>query len=895
MAAYTSTQTGLWNDSATWGGGGYPSAAGDTATIAHEVVYNLTDSSSEFYGDVTINTNGHFRHLTGTHLNMNGTIYVNGGTYELVDDVTVAFTGNNSHDHGIYINTHNYTTFLANGTTPVAETRMSTSGDAGDYYIPVDDASDFQTGDWISVFFRYSDLKSREDFLNETSYPKGAMQGEGVTNTGQYGNTIYSSNIDRFHNKASHSVTEGFIIHDIDNNNIYPRDLVGPDSSIESATTNKITVTQSKVFREKQRIIFGHGSKRTASRISSINYRTHEITLEDNLSSTDVVGESVYLGALKIHKYKRTVVRTVGNQVTAEAAANATTITLNNVGDYSVGDKFYVEHNVKEDADWDTVMPNNHDSWYQSIQIRHEITGISGNTLTFSPALPYKVYSGAFAYKANRPITIKGASDDPSDGTCKPYIYAAENGTGRTIDQMTRYRRKLIIKDVEFLGIGNSSSNYQYHLRGGFNDGYWRYSCMHEGIVIDGMGNTHANYLCRVDGGYYHNYENIIVANGYRGLYSGREGIEVCNSVVINCRRGADSFGIQNVSGKSAYLRFTRNYEYLRVYHRSMGMNIAAYQIYGENEHSNYCFNSRNFIYQCHFVGRYYLVRDGWQHCEAAYIKFDQYSSEDYKKRYFYYAGNDRLSYYTEFGGMTIYEQDYLIDNDVTYDGGILSYDQTEGAYLLTNGVASGNPHPTGYFERIMLKPNETITVRAAVKIHPDNPNSNWSYRPHLTYAIVGNQSLHRYPSRGTPYLNVTGGEHLDYDFDFVGDTSKLSQNLLFPSVNFGQYGAENYDSSSFADAWSNRTQFDSKTEYIEQTITITNDAPFTRTCYYGLGKISDNSAHGFYFKPLVVARNQSQTTIGKLMDSLKRIVPTYITKGTVAKRQKKRIGGARL
>ena len=335
MAAYTSTQTGLWNNSATWGGGGYPSAAGDTATIAHEVVYNLTDSNSEFYGDVTINTNGHFRHLTGTHLNMNGTIYVNGGTYELVDDVTVAFTGNNSDGHGIYINTHDRTTFLANGTTPVAETRMSTSGDAGDYYIPVDDSSDFQTGDWISVFFRYSDLKSREDFLNETNYPKGAMQGEGVTNTGQYGNTIYSSNNDRFYDKASHSVTEGFIIHDIDNNNIYPRDLVGPDSSIESATTNKITVAQSKVFREKQRIIFGHGSKRTASRISSINYRTHEITLEDNLSSTDVVGESVYLGALKIHKYKRTVVRTVGNQVTAEAAANATSITLNNVGDYS--------------------------------------------------------------------------------------------------------------------------------------------------------------------------------------------------------------------------------------------------------------------------------------------------------------------------------------------------------------------------------------------------------------------------------------------------------------------------------------------------------------------------------------------------------------------------------
>lgn len=43
MAAYTSVTGGDWNNPATWGGGGYPSADGDTVTIAagHEVIYNV--------------------------------------------------------------------------------------------------------------------------------------------------------------------------------------------------------------------------------------------------------------------------------------------------------------------------------------------------------------------------------------------------------------------------------------------------------------------------------------------------------------------------------------------------------------------------------------------------------------------------------------------------------------------------------------------------------------------------------------------------------------------------------------------------------------------------------------------------------------------------------------
>jgi len=56
MASYTSTQNGNWNDPATWGGSGYPSASGDTATINHTVTYNV--SSATELGDITINNGG---------------------------------------------------------------------------------------------------------------------------------------------------------------------------------------------------------------------------------------------------------------------------------------------------------------------------------------------------------------------------------------------------------------------------------------------------------------------------------------------------------------------------------------------------------------------------------------------------------------------------------------------------------------------------------------------------------------------------------------------------------------------------------------------------------------------------------------------------------------------
>ena len=898
MAAYTSSQTGLWNDSATWGGGGYP-VAGDTAAINHEVVYNVTGSTSPFYGDVTINYSngdGHLRHLTGTHMNMNGVLRVNGGIYEMVDDVVLAFTGDNSPDHGLYIDNDDHTTFLATGTTPVAETRMSTSGDAGDMYIPVEDASDFATGDWISVFFRHGDLKSREDFLNEVGYPSGVLQSDGVMNTGQYGSDPNDTN--RFFAEPTRAVDEGFIIHDIDSNNIYVRDLLGPEASITAANSNEITVDNSKVFRELQSIIFGSGSKRTTTTISSIDYVKDVITLNDTISDSNVVGQKVYLTALKKHKYKRTVVRTMANQVVSEAASGATSITLSNVGDYSIGDKFFVEHVVKVGDDWDIVMPNNANSWYQDIQIRHEITGINNNTLTFTPALPYKVYANSFAYKVTRPIVIRGASDDPSDGTCKPYIYAANNTNQRTIAGRSSYRRKLLMKDIDCFGLGNSNGNFQFHLRGGFHDGYWRYSTSIEGLVIDAAGNNHAYYV-RHDADYYRTYRCHIVANWYRASYSGREGFGIYNGAFLNNRRGFENVTTGQYGSYVGFVRSTRSYDYHRLYHRSAGQNISAFQVFSQNE-TGIRMDIRQMTVQCEFCSKYYTFYYANREADFYYGKMTQITNDSNQAlRQKAYNPNNRIGGYDAQAFASMFRDlDFEIDNDLYLCGGLLRYNRNERVYEMTHCYGGSNNNPIGYFEELYLEPNETVKIKAEAKIHPNNPNTNWQFRPKLLYSLSAHsEKYNQSEANGVIHQDIAGGADLTEDFDFVGDLSKLDQNTKYPQLNYGNDGYFKMNDASHPDyfASASRDVFNSKTSYNSLTVTVTNKFPYKAKLTYGLGAVNSNAGYGWYFKPYIVARTKSGGLLSKLHDRIRSLVPTYRSLGSVVTKQKKRLGGARL
>ena len=139
---------------------------------------------------------------------------------------------------------------------------------------------------------------------------------------------------------------------------------------------------------------------------------------------------------------------------------------------------------------------------------------------------------------------------------------------------------KLLIKDVQFLGLGNSSSSYQLWFRGGYNDGYWRYSHTCEGVVVDGMGNTQANYI-RADSYQRSIWRNWIVANMYRGGYSGNQDNCIFNSVYLNCRRSNENRYLYYRNGKYWFNRCVRIREY--DYARSpslMGGMTTHYQNY---------------------------------------------------------------------------------------------------------------------------------------------------------------------------------------------------------------------------------------------------------------------------------------------------------------------------
>lgn len=79
MTAFTATQTGNWNDAATWGGGGYPQTSGDTASIGAFTV-TVPAATSIICGAIT---------LTGTGAGSRSQLHIS-GTLTLAGQMTLA-------------------------------------------------------------------------------------------------------------------------------------------------------------------------------------------------------------------------------------------------------------------------------------------------------------------------------------------------------------------------------------------------------------------------------------------------------------------------------------------------------------------------------------------------------------------------------------------------------------------------------------------------------------------------------------------------------------------------------------------------------------------------------------------------------------------------------------
>jgi len=396
MASYTSVTSGNWNANTTWGtaAGVYPSADGDTATVAagHTVTYNVTTALSTGFSTITVNSTGKLTYATGSRMRVNADINVY-GTYEIAtSNVQVYFRGTN---RSLYFpGTTCALNLVGSNATPM--TTLSSAVNAKQSILPVAANTNFAIGDWISVY------KSHETKLASFDYNRG-------------------------YNGAT--TDEGFIINAISANNIYIREFVGPNTTISSISANVVTVANSNIFRTYQQLIVANST--TYGNVVSINYTTNQITL-DTQWSTSLAGNTIYTaGTLKNHASGE-LVRKNAWLSTGSYASGCTSITLVSAGGLSINDTIHIT----------SIGNTSVGGPSRGSTCEYTISNIVGNVLTITPGTLYGSSGNEYVLKTSRDTII--AADGANTSSYR--VWADYN------DAVTRFFR---VKDVRFQNIGN--------------------------------------------------------------------------------------------------------------------------------------------------------------------------------------------------------------------------------------------------------------------------------------------------------------------------------------------------------------------------------------------------------------------------------------------------------
>ena len=180
-----------------------------------------------------------------TTLRMNGRLYIKGqsegqGLLHLRDGAKIQIKGTSADRHGVWVENEDGASFIFEGSDGMPSTTLSAQENEGSTSLAVASGTNFAAGEWIAVF-------------------------DNVTNYTTENNNYAQQNQD-----------EGFWIHEVDGNTIYFRIFGGPNdvtiSSVSTVNDTDITVSNAKVFREGQTIIFGTGTNRNIKTISSIFY-----------------------------------------------------------------------------------------------------------------------------------------------------------------------------------------------------------------------------------------------------------------------------------------------------------------------------------------------------------------------------------------------------------------------------------------------------------------------------------------------------------------------------------------------------------------------------------------------------------------------------------------------
>ena len=701
MAALTSSQSGNWSSSSTWGGS--TPADGDTFTITagHTVTIDSGIATpTNGWGDITVRGILQSQANATMTFRLNGRLTVRGGgTFHARAGLTVQVKGATGDTHGIQVDNEAGADLIIEGSDGMPSTTTTSALAINDSYLPVSSASDFAIGEQIAIY----DI------------------------TTSYSGTDWAQPIESFHD-------EGFWIHDISGNNIYVRHYVSPEATItKTSGNNAVFVDNAKVFRVNQRVIFNTGSDRNFLTISDINYNRNKITFSTNLTNkNNQTGETIYLGGLEKSHATGSKVRKVCTLTTAETSSTGTTISVLDSSMFAVGDDIYIERVSEADGTTDTqgYWSSNHK------HTLHTISSISGNNITVNAAIDYTVKPNVRVVRLTRDVKFECLTP----GTDFGHLY---------VEHTQSWNRACIIKDAYFKNWGNGTSNvYTGVVLRGLNShdsgnidvtltetipdrtiGTWV-----EGLAIHIYpDNAHERdwgplwlYDCRSAG-----VRCCTVLHGDDGISTYYEpGYKVYHNIV----HGQDSFamrleGMDNL-WEIAYNHTSRNNYGYRLY--------APYSSAGRGFHSNttdanqYGLNLVHMswnpmaIYKCKFTGHRYGLNGEFTDAGLSYCEIR--SASGYPQPY-----NDATTRGTSQDGqyrggnmfqgtgrvLEVNEMNFEVDHVRKYGYRWEAfYDNDEGAWRFFRRYdSSENP---GYLDTIYVPANTTLRYSAEVKLDPD-------------------------------------------------------------------------------------------------------------------------------------------------------------------------------
>jgi hypothetical protein len=695
MATYTSSQSGNFSSSATWGGSGPPADGDDfVITAGHTVtIDNGISVPANGYGDSFINGTLQSQASVSTTLRMNGRLYINGGgLLHLRDGATIQINGLSADQHGIWQENADGASVIMEGSDGMPSTTLSVAEAEGSTSLAVTSGTNFAVGEWIAVF-------------------------DNTTTVGATNDHVYQHQ------------DEGFWIHEVSGNTIYFRIFGGPnDVSVVSSSGSNITVSNAKVFREGQTIIFGTGANRNIKTISSINYATNTITCNSSITGT-VTGQIVYLTGSEKYHGASSKVRKMATVTTASATNTATTITVANANMFTAGDEIWIEW--RGEADGNTDYVGNYDSIGNTSKTKRVIQSVSSNTITLTAQVGYTVVEGALVTRMTRNVVCETVATDGSDYAFFYSEYYATN-----------YNKKLILKDVYFKNWGNDDSNVQtgVTIRGFYSTDSLSVTLTEnvpargrepwiEGVVIENYPeNTHRNdwggmwiYDVR-----YAKPRCCLTMNGDEGFGIYYEaGASIANCIATACREW--SFRLEGSTEwyECAYLYSSRSRYGIRnltLYEHGLGTHdiICDAHQYGIMSYNG---NAGLSIYRSRFTALRYgmLAENSGSGLLYSYVKTlsGLPNAEDETGTVQIGAGSNSRFYRSQ-GEVAFFsvEHNYEIDAMRMYGfNWEAKWDNSERAWRFFRRYdSSDNP---GMMERIYIPANTTVRVSAEVKLAP--------------------------------------------------------------------------------------------------------------------------------------------------------------------------------